>query len=172
MRAYPRRLRIAVLSARKSDKSAREIAEKYRCSESWVRRVVQEHRELAKCGPYKYRFRNRNGGSVYQRARRMIMEDPRITVIELRRVLGDKLSIEVLGGVKDELDVNNQVCWQGGLDTEFVLSPSGNYLLRPRGSYLPWDLEDEIERLKRGEPAIERRVFDTRPIDTTKYPMV
>lgn len=176
MRAYPRSKRLAVLVARDAGNSTQQVAEKYGVSESWVRRVVQQRRECGKCGPYKYRFRDRHSGTNFRRARYMVMEDPRITIKELERVLGTKLSIDFLGGLKDQLDINHNIRWYGGLDMEFVLSPSGNYLTQPRQPAFPWDLEQELERLKRGEPAAEQRVFGKYrreySIDIDKFPML
>jgi hypothetical protein len=176
MQAYSRLRRLAVLAARDSGKSTREVARKFGVSESWVRRVVQQRRELAKLGPYRHRFRDRHNAPLRQRVRYLIREDPRITVKELERVLETKLNIKLLGGVKDELAINHDIRWYGGLDTEFVLSPSGNYLTQPRQFALPWGLEDEIEHLKAGQPPAACYAFSKHGreyhIDTSEYPML
>jgi transposase len=175
MQAYSRLKRLAVLAARDADKPTSEVAKKYGVSPGWVRRVVQQRRELGKYGPYKFRRRDRRSAPLSRRVIYMIMEDPRLTIKELERVLGTKLSINLLEGVKNELDISHRVRWYGGLDTEFVLSPSGNYLTQSRTPAICWELEQEIERLKAGEPA---RIKPTLPvdwrerIDTKKYPMV
>jgi len=56
----------------------------------------------------------------------MIMEDPRISVKESERVLGAKPSTDLLDRLKTWLVISHRIHWYG-LDTEFVLSPSGNY---------------------------------------------
>ena len=171
MHAYPRHIRRGVLAARAAGKSTSQVARQFNVSESWVRRVVQQRRELGKLGPYRYRFRDRHTTYWQRRARYIVLEDPHITVKELERVLGRKLSIEFVQGLKDELDINQLASWYGGIQTQFYLSPTGNYLIGPREPYL--DVELELERLKAGEPPYKPAIdWRNHPIDRTKYPML
>jgi transposase len=176
MKAYSRIKRLAVLAARDAGKSAKEVADRFSVSESWVRRVVQQRRELGKLGPYKYRFRDRRTASLWWRIRYTVVEDPRITVKELERALGTKLSIDDLQGIKDELDINWDVVWYGGLSTQFILSPTGNYTTEPRGPVLDRDIENEIKRWKWLLPPtalpIPKPDRGGYSIDTSKYHML
>jgi hypothetical protein len=124
-----------------------EVAKKYNVSESWVRRVVQQRRELGKLGPYKFRRRDRHNGSLHQRIIYMVIEEPRITVNELERVLGTTLSIKHLSRVKDELFIKHLISWYGSPTSELVRSPTGNVTAHMTRSLLPWDLKRELDAL-------------------------
>ena len=49
--AYPMDFRELILQAHRESGSSAEVAETYRCSESWVRRLVQRHRESGSLAP-------------------------------------------------------------------------------------------------------------------------
>jgi transposase len=148
MRAYSMELRLAVLAARDSGLGTKEVAEKYNCSRAWVRRVVQQRRELGKYGPYKLRLRNRRGRCLRERTMYVLVEEPRITAGELERVLGVELSDEDVFAIEQMLDINFGVAWSG-LVEESAPVPVGNTTPTMSKSQVSQDLDMELHNLNK-----------------------
>ena len=79
--AYSKEFRREVLAACDSGRGTREVALSFDVSESWVRRIKQERRELGKTAPKQTRNRRPSGGFTRTRSWRF-----------MRRVLTQRLS--------------------------------------------------------------------------------
>ena len=92
MAPYPKQMRREVLAACDRGESTRAVALKFRCSESWVRRVKQERRELGKTAPLLTRRRIPQWESSRDRILTIIDERPDTTLGELKAALSTDLS--------------------------------------------------------------------------------
>lgn len=89
--AYSQDLRDRVIAARDGGMKTKRVAELFRVSASWVRRVMQRRREHGETGP-----RPRGGATVVkidlERLRRLVEQQPDATARELRQRLGVQCS--------------------------------------------------------------------------------
>jgi len=94
--AYSKEFRREVLSACDSGKGTREVALSFNVSESWVRRVKQERRELGKTAPKQTRNRVPKWWPFKDRIEEIIEARPDITLRELKAELETSLSRSTL----------------------------------------------------------------------------
>lgn len=90
--AYSKERRLEILAAATERMGTQAIALKFNCSESWVRRVKQEYRELGKTGPATSRNRIPNWHAERDRIRELTEQYPDQTLQELKARLGTTLS--------------------------------------------------------------------------------
>jgi transposase len=85
--AYSQDLRDRIIAARDSGMKTKRVAELFRVSASWVRRVIQRRREHGETSP-----RPRGGATIVKidlnRLRQLVQEQPDATVKELHQRLG------------------------------------------------------------------------------------
>lgn len=96
MHAYSPEFRRDVLAACDAGVGTREVAKKYQVSESWVRRIKQERRELGKVAPCRTRRRTPKWMVDAERIRRIIQRKPDLTLHELKEMLETELSVQTL----------------------------------------------------------------------------
>jgi transposase len=93
--AYSQDLRDRVITARDGGTPTKRVAELFRVSASWVRRVMQRRREHGETGP-----RPRGGATVVkvdlERLRRLVDEQPDATAKELHTRLGVACSVSAV----------------------------------------------------------------------------
>ena len=97
MKAYSIDLRQRVLGDCDAGMTTREVATKFRVSESWVRRLKQRRRETGEIGP-------RRAGSPKppgwlgdaERLKQLVDEQPDVTLRELQAKLGQNMSVSTI----------------------------------------------------------------------------
>ena len=92
MEAYSKEFRRDVLRACDEGGGTREVALKFSVSESWVRRIKQERRETGKVAPLTTRNRTPQWRAIEDDIRRVVKEQPDLTLEELKAELGTELS--------------------------------------------------------------------------------
>jgi len=93
--AYPKEYRRAVAAAYDACGSSAQVAKQYRCSESWVRRLIQRRNELGTLDPITripYNSRKLHDADMKQLAK-LIAERPDMTLGELADALDKKVSV-------------------------------------------------------------------------------
>ena len=95
-RPYWKEFRGEVLSACDSGKGTREVALLFDVSESWVRRVKQERRELGKTAPLLKRNRTPKWAKYSDQIMAIYAARPDTTLAELKEELGTTLSRSTL----------------------------------------------------------------------------
>ena len=93
---YSKEMRRDVLAACDRGEGTRIVALRFKCSESWVRRVKQERRELGKTEPLLTRRRTPKWEAYRERIVELIAERPDMTLQELKDELGTSLSRQTL----------------------------------------------------------------------------
>lgn len=96
MKPYSREFRGQVLAACDRGRSTREVATYFQVSESWVRRIKQERRELNKVAPLLTRRRTPLWAPLAERMRELIRHKPDLTLRELKAELQTDLSVQTL----------------------------------------------------------------------------
>ena len=96
MRAYSKERRREVLAACDAGEGTRAVALKFNCSESWVRRVKQERRELGKTAPCTTRRRTPKWWPLKEQIEQIVEERPDITLQELKDELQTELCRQTL----------------------------------------------------------------------------
>jgi transposase len=96
MMAYSKERRREVLAACDSGEGTRAVALRFRCSESWVRRVKQERRELGKTAPLLTRRRTPKWEAHRERMLKLLAQRPDMTLQELKDELATELSLSTL----------------------------------------------------------------------------
>ena len=96
MEAYSKEMRRDVLSACDRGEGTRAVALRFGCSESWVRRVKQERRELGKTAPATTRRRVPRWAVYRERIEQVVAERPDLTLQELKDELQTELSRQTL----------------------------------------------------------------------------
>ena len=96
MKPYSKEFRGQVLAACDRGRGTREVATYFNVSESWVRRVKQERRELNKVAPCLTRRRTPLWAPLADRMREAIRQKPDLTLRELKAELGTDLSVQTL----------------------------------------------------------------------------
>ena len=91
MEAYSKQFRRDVLRAYDEGCGTREVALRIGVSESWVRRNKQERRETGKVAPLTTRNRTPQWRAI-EDIRRVVKEQPDLTLEELKAELGTELS--------------------------------------------------------------------------------
>lgn len=93
--AYPMEFRRAVAKAYDECGSSIEVAEQFKCSESWVRRLIQRRRETDSLEPRPPKMPNNNklDADELEHLRRLIEQTPDMTLAELAEALGNKVSV-------------------------------------------------------------------------------
>lgn len=104
MRAYSMDLRRRVLADGDAGQSTSRVAQKYRVSPAWVRRLKQRRRETGEIAP------RRSGGHRpriidRQRLAALVEKQPDATLAELRVRLGVKCSLSALWMALDRLRI-------------------------------------------------------------------
>lgn len=96
MQAYSKEMRRDVLAACDAGEGTRAVALRFNCSESWVRRVKQERRELGKVAPATTRKRTPKWERHREQIEELITSRPDMTLSELKEALGTELSRSTL----------------------------------------------------------------------------
>ena len=96
MKAYSKERRQEILADVEAGLGTRQLALKYSCSESWVRRVKQEYREQGKTGPATTRKRVPRWAAHTESIQEIVGAQPDITLRELKEQLGTDLSLQTL----------------------------------------------------------------------------
>lgn len=94
--AYSKEMRRDILAACDAGEGTRLVALRFKVSESWVRRVKQERRELGKTAPSSTRKRTPKWAVYRERIEELISERPDMTLQELKEALGTELSRQTL----------------------------------------------------------------------------
>jgi transposase len=95
-RSYSKEFRREVLSACDEGVGTREVATRFKVSESWVRRIKQERRELGKTAPCLTRNRIPEWAVYSDQILAIYDAQPDTTLKELKAKLGTKLSTKTL----------------------------------------------------------------------------
>jgi transposase len=96
MQSYSKEMRRDVLAACDAGEGTQAVALRFRCSESWVRRVKQERRELGKVAPCTTRRRTPKWAPLRERIVELITAQPDMTLQELKDALGTPLCRQTL----------------------------------------------------------------------------
>lgn len=96
MTPYSKEMRREVLAACDRSEGTRAVALRFQCSESWVRRVKQERRELGKTAPLLTRRRTPQWEPYRERLLELIAQRPDMTLQELKDALETPLSRQTL----------------------------------------------------------------------------
>lgn len=96
MRPYSKEMRRDVLAACDRGEGTRAVALRFNCSESWVRRVKQERRELGKTAPLLTRRRTPKWEVHRKRIVELIGTRPDLTLRELKEALATSLCLQTL----------------------------------------------------------------------------
>ena len=96
MRPYSKERRREVLAACDRGEGTQAVALRFKCSQSWVRRVKQERRELGKTAPLLTRRRTPKWESCRERILELIAKRPDMTLQELKDELKTTLSRQTL----------------------------------------------------------------------------
>ncbi len=96
MKAYSKEMRRDVLAACDSGEGTKAVALRFKCSESWVRRVKQERREHGKTAPCTTRQRTAAWEPLRERMEQLVDEQPDITLQELKDALQTELTRQTL----------------------------------------------------------------------------
>ena len=103
MIAYSKEMRREVLAACDSGEGTRAVALRFRCSESWVRRVKQERRELGKTAPLATRRRTPKWEASREQMLALVTQRPDMTLQELKDQLAAELSLSTLCAALQQL---------------------------------------------------------------------
>ena len=96
MKPYSKEFRGQVLAACDRGRSTREVATHFEVSESWVRRIKQERRELNKTAPLLTRRRIPLWAALADQMQEIIRRKPDLTLRELKAELQTDLSVQTL----------------------------------------------------------------------------
>ena len=95
-RPYSKEFRREVLAACDAGGGTREVATRFDVSESWVRRIKQERRELGKTAPCLKRKRIPKWARYSDQIQTIVNDRSDITLNELKQALGTELSTKTL----------------------------------------------------------------------------
>jgi transposase len=96
MKAYSMDLRERVLLDCDSGMEVRQVAAKYRVSESWIRRLKQRRRESGEIAPQKARPAEPKWRPHTERLKQLVADQPDATLAELQQRLGLSISVPTL----------------------------------------------------------------------------
>jgi len=106
VKPYSMDIRSRVLEDTDGGMTTREVALKYRVSESWVRRLKQRRREHGEIAPRPSRNRVQPKWLPYsKRIEELVAAQPDITLRELRDALGQDISIQTLSRALGQLQL-------------------------------------------------------------------
>lgn len=91
VRTIPKPSRKEILALYEEGLTTREISTRYQISESWARRVKQEHREQGKTRNATTRNRRTKWAPLIPQIKQAIAEQPDMTLKELKAKLGTDL---------------------------------------------------------------------------------
>lgn len=96
--AYPMEYRRAVAAAYDACGSSTEVGKQFRCSASWVRRLIQRRRATCSLAPRPLQRPNNNklDEQDLQELRRLIIARPDMTLGELAAALSKKVSVPTI----------------------------------------------------------------------------
>ena len=94
--AYSKEFRREVLAACDAGVGTREVATRFDVSESWVRRIKQERRELGKTAPSETRNRTPLWACYTEQIIKIYEDRPDTTLRELKAELGTELTTKTL----------------------------------------------------------------------------
>ena len=96
--AYPIKFREMVARAYDKSGSSIDVAKRFRCSEAWVRRLIQRRRETGSIAarPMQLPDNSKLGAQHLQRLKVLIRRTPDITLGELAKALGLKVSVTTI----------------------------------------------------------------------------
>jgi transposase len=93
---YSKEFRREVLAACDAGGGTQAVALKFNVSESWVRRIKQERRELGKTAPATTRHRVPKWRALEPQIRAAIAAQPDLTLAELKATLGTEFCVQTL----------------------------------------------------------------------------
>ena len=96
MKAYSKEKRGEVLADCDAGILVRDVAQKHRVSESWIRRIKQERREQNNIAPDTTRKRTPKWAYEQVAIQKAIESKPDMTLQELKREIGTDLSVSTL----------------------------------------------------------------------------
>lgn len=96
MQAYSKEMRRDVLAACDAEEGTRAVALRFRVSESWVRRVKQERRELGKTAPATTRRRTPKWHAYRAQIEQIVAARPDLTLQQLKDELQTDLARSTL----------------------------------------------------------------------------
>ena len=96
VRTVPMPSRKEVLALYEEGLSTRQIATRFQISESWARRVKQEHREQGKTNNATTRKREPKWAPLVPQIKQALAEQPDLTLKELKAKLGTELDVGTL----------------------------------------------------------------------------
>ena len=105
MKAYSKEKRGEVLADCDAGMFVRDVAIKHHVSESWIRRIKQERRELGKLGPSTTRKRKPIWLEQEDAIREAIERKPDLTLRELKKELKTNLSVVTLCRALQQLKI-------------------------------------------------------------------
>ena len=94
--AYSKEFRRDVLAACDSGECCRDVANRFSVSESWIRRIKQQRRELGKIAPCRNRKRTPKWAVYTDQILEIYSARPDTTLTELKAELGTELSRSTL----------------------------------------------------------------------------
>jgi transposase len=94
--AYSKEFRREILAACDAGEGTRVLALRFNVSESWIRRVKQERRELGKTAPCATRQREPAWAVHRESIEELMAERPDMTLAELKQALETELSRQTL----------------------------------------------------------------------------
>ena len=104
---YPLKFREAVAAAYDECGSSIEVAGQFRCSESWVRRLIQRRRETGSLEPLPVKLPDNNklDEKDLEELRQLIQQSPDMTLGELAEALSKKVSVPTVWRATQNLDL-------------------------------------------------------------------
>jgi len=98
-------LRTRVLRDSDAGMTSKELGERYHVSRAWVDALKQRRRETGQCAPLKQtKWRTPILAGQEEQLKRLILEQPDRTLIELRAALGTTASLATIWRAIDRLD--------------------------------------------------------------------
>ena len=111
MKPYSKEFRGQVLAACDNWRSTREVATYFDVSESWVRRIKQERRELNKTAPLLKRRRTPLWAALADRMRELIQQKPDLTLRELKAELHTERGPKRIKLAREDGRQKASECW-------------------------------------------------------------
>lgn len=108
--AYSMEFRVAIAAAYDVCGSSIEVAEEHGCSESWVRRLMQQERETGSLAPKPHVLPDNNKLDDEDLATiaRLIAEKPDIELKEIAAALGNKVSVPTVYRARKKLGLSRK----------------------------------------------------------------
>jgi Transposase and inactivated derivatives len=125
MQPYSKEFRQEDLAACDAGRGTREVAVRFRVSESWVRRIKQERREQGKTAPLIKRKRIPQWMALKDQIQLAILRQPDLTLKELKTVLGTSLSVQTLCRALQQLRLHMKKSPEGSRTVFGLTSTSG-----------------------------------------------